>query len=253
MAEPTATLLRDGAVVTVALDRPAAGNALDLVTATLLADLLEGAEWDGVRALVLRGQGRAFCVGGDLREMWAASDRSGYLRDLASAAHRAVRAIARAPMPVIAAVDGAAAGAGLALTLLADVVLAGDRARFVVAYPQVGLTPDCGTSWLLPRVVGVRTAARMALLADGVEAETAVAAGLATRRVASSSLEAELHETLTRIRETSPGALAGTKALLRDPDWYRQLSQHLDREQESIAEIAGTDEAAQRIAAFLER
>ena len=242
-------IVRDGVAV-LTLRRAASGNAVDRELATRLAVLLEGAAWDGVDALVLRSNGATFSVGGDLREMANAPDRAAYFAELVGMAHRAIRALAAVPVPVIAVVDGAAAGAGLALALLADFVLAGDRARFVAAYARVGLTPDCGTSWLLPRVVGPRHARRLTLLNDPLGPDEAAALGIATHRVASEQLTLELGRMIDRIRASSRPAIAGTKRLLAGGDDLRLLSEHLDRELASIVEVGGGAEAGEKISAF---
>lgn len=250
MAEPVLVSEADG-VVTVTINRPDNGNALDLRTARRLADALEAVVWDGVVAVVLRGAGRAFCVGGDLREMATAPDRGAHLQALAGHAHRAVRTLAVAPVPVVAVVDGAAAGAGLAFVLGADVVLAGDRSRFVLAYGAVGLTPDCGASWFLPRTVGRRRAYEIALTNPTLDGDQAERDGIVTRRVGSDQLEAELDALLGVLRTGSGPAIAGVKALLLPDEEQDSLARHLDAEAESIARYAGGEDAGRRIAAFV--
>lgn len=250
MADDLVGVRVEGGVATVTLQRPAMGNALDLATSIALGDALESLDWPSLSALVLRGSGNAFCVGGDLREMAAAPDRGQHLAQLAGAAHRAIRILAACESPVIAVVDGAAAGAGLALTLVADVVLVGDRATFTVAYPLVGLSPDCGTSWMLPRTVGRRVAARMALLGARVGADEAVQAGLATVHVSSDQLDVEVARTLQAITTAGRLALRDTKSLLAG-DAYEGFSEHLDREARRIAARASSPEASALIDRFL--
>ncbi|WP_040166075.1 enoyl-CoA hydratase-related protein [Microbacterium gorillae] len=250
MAETVLVSQADG-VVSVTFNRPDSGNALDLHTARLLAEALEAVSWDATVAVVLRGAGRAFCVGGDLREMVSAPDRGAHLQALAGHAHRAVRALASAPVPVVAVVDGAAAGAGLAFVLGADVVLAGDRSRFVLAYGAVGLTPDCGASWFLPRIVGRRRAYEIALTNPVLDGDRAERDGIVTRRVGSDQLEAELDALLGVLRAGSGPAVAGVKALLLSAEEQDSLARRLDAEAESIARFAGGEDAGRRIAAFL--
>ncbi|WP_375385084.1 enoyl-CoA hydratase/isomerase family protein [uncultured Microbacterium sp.] len=239
-------------VVTVTLNRPYAGNALDLDTARQLADVLEAVSWDAAIAVVLRGAGRAFSVGGDLREMAASADRGAHLLKLAGHAHRAVRALASAPVPVIAVVDGAAAGAGFAFVLGADLVIASGRSRFVLAYQAVGLTPDCGASWFLPRTVGRRRAYEIAFTNPVIGGEQARQDGIVTRLVDPEQLESELARVLDDIRRSSRPALEGVKALLLTDEQRVSLFAHLDAEAASIARFAQGDDAAERIAAFLE-
>lgn len=242
---------RDDGVVTVTMNRPDAGNALDLDTARQLGDAIEAVSWEDTIAVVLRGAGRAFSVGGDLREMAASADRGAHLVALAGHAHRAVRALASTPVPVIAVVDGPAAGAGFAFALGADVVIAGGRARFVLAYQAVGLTPDCGASWFLPRTVGRRRAYEIAFSNPVIDGEHARRDGIVTRLVDSEQVEDELARLLEDIRRSSSPALEGVKALLFTDDDRRSLFEHLDREAESIARFAQGDDAGERIARFL--
>lgn len=238
-------------VVTITLNRPEAGNALDLATARSLADAIEAASWARIDALVLRGAGRAFCVGGDLREMAASADRGAHLLELAGHAHRAVRALAVAPVPVIAIVDGAAAGAGFAFALGADVVIAGGGSRFVLAYPAVGLTPDCGASWFLPRIVGRRRAYEIAMANPVIDGEQALRDGIVTRLVNSGEIEAELDRFLAELRRSSPSAIAGVKSLLLTDEEREIFFQHLDAEASAIARLAGTEQAGRMIGQFL--
>ncbi|ALJ21873.1 enoyl-CoA hydratase/isomerase family protein [Microbacterium sp. No. 7] len=252
-SSPTVRLVVDDGVATITLDRPEAGNAIDLSTAGLLADAVESARDDPrVGAILLEGGARSFCVGGDLRTMADAPDRSAYLLELAGEAHRAIRALHTAPQPVVAVVRGAAAGAGLALTLAADVVVAGGSARFVVAYPAVGLTPDCGTSWLLPRVVGLRAALTMSLTGESADAERAVQLGLASVVCADAEAAQRGRDIAARIAAGAAGALGATRRLLRE-GLDSDLDAHLDREARSISRAAGGPEAGALIERFLAR
>ncbi|MBL8336651.1 MAG: enoyl-CoA hydratase/isomerase family protein [Rhodoferax sp.] len=167
-------------VATIALNRPEARNALGApVVAELDALLGQITRDDTVRAVILTGRGGVFCAGGDVRSMHAAPRSAQTWRAGMRRAHRIVRALHGLDRPVIAAVDGAAFGAGFSLALLADIVLVSTRARFCMAFSRVGLVPDYGAMYTLPRSVGLQRAKELIFSAREVGAEEAVALGLA--------------------------------------------------------------------------
>jgi 2-(1,2-epoxy-1,2-dihydrophenyl)acetyl-CoA isomerase len=167
-------------VGTVTLNRPQARNALSAAMVGELDTLLgQIARDDSVRALILTGAGGAFCAGGDVRSMHAAPRSPQDWRSGMRRIHRVVRAIHGLDRPVIAAVDGVAFGAGFSLALLADIVLVSSRARFCMAFGRVGLVPDYGALYTLPRVVGLQRAKELVFSAREVGAEEARSMGLA--------------------------------------------------------------------------
>ena len=141
-------------IARVTLNRPGQSNAFDLDTAREFSSVVERIAASEARAVLLTGNGPRFCAGGDVASMVVADDRAAYLRELATTLEAGLRAMSELPIPVIAAVQGAVAGAGLAVVLNADVVLASRSTKFLTAYAGIGLTPDCGVSYLLPRAVG---------------------------------------------------------------------------------------------------
>jgi len=178
-SENTVLFSVEAGVARITLNRPVSRNAMDLELARRLHRVLEDAAGDDqVQVLLLAGNGRLFCSGGDLRSIAATQDRGALLRELVSSAHGAVRVLAGLDKPVVAAVQGSAAGAGLSLALVSDVVLAAPRTSFITAYTAVGLTPDCGQSWLLPRVVGLGRALDLTLNPVKVSSEAARAMGI---------------------------------------------------------------------------
>jgi 2-(1,2-epoxy-1,2-dihydrophenyl)acetyl-CoA isomerase len=182
-AQPAASVtyaVSDG-VAHVQLNRPAASNALDLGMARRLGDVVDDIGSDeSVRAVALTGAGARFCAGGDVASMLAADDRGAYVEELARTLDEALQRLASLEKPVVAGVHGAVAGAGLAVMLSCDLVVADAGTRFVAAYSGVGLTPDCGLSWLLPRAIGQQRALEMLLTNRVVTAEHAQAWGLVT-------------------------------------------------------------------------
>jgi 2-(1,2-epoxy-1,2-dihydrophenyl)acetyl-CoA isomerase len=176
---------RDGAVVTLTLNRPDAMNALDVDLKEALRDTLASLESDrSCRAIVLAGAGRAFCVGQDLREHAAtlASGRTD-LDTVRLHYNPIAQRLASMPKPVVAAVRGAAAGAGASLTLLADFRIGGPKTTFLMAFANVGLAGDTGISWSLPRIVGHARALELLLLAEPVRAPECLSLGLLSRLV----------------------------------------------------------------------
>ncbi len=198
------------------LDRPAAGNAVDLELAQDLHAAVLAAEADPtVKVVVLRGAGKSFCVGGDLKAFGQRDDLPAHLREVTAHLHAAIVALARMDAPIVVAVHGSAAGAGLGLACGGDIVLAGESARFVVAYTKIGLNPDGGTSFFLPRLIGLRRAQELTLTNDPLDAEGALAAGLVTRVVPDDMLDAEVESVAGALSAgpgTSPGRSEATAA-----------------------------------------
>jgi 2-(1,2-epoxy-1,2-dihydrophenyl)acetyl-CoA isomerase len=247
---PVLLEVRDG-VARITFNRPGSGNALDIAMAVEFTRTLQAVRADdAARAVLLTGNGRLFCAGGDLRAMHAAADRGAFLRELADAAHRAVRELAALDKPVVAAVHGSAAGAGLSIVLLSDLVLAAPAATFLTAYTSVGLTPDCGQSWLLPRAVGLGRALDLTLVPRRVPATEAVALGIATRVVQENSLLDEAHALAAQLASGPALALGQARALLRSAD-KTGFDPHLDLEAETIARMAATRESGALIDALL--
>lgn len=250
---PTASVEYDvrGRVAEIVLNRPDASNAIDVATARALAGAFARAGSDpAVDVVLLWGRGRRFCGGGDLAAIAGAPDREAALAELAAAAHDAVRASAAAGKPVVAAVQGAAAGFGLSLVLGADIVVAGESAKLVTAYTSVGLTPDGGMSWLLPRVVGQRRAVEMILTGEPISASRAVDLGIVSETCADEDVLARARERADALAARPSAALCEARRLVR-ASWGRGLDEHLDDEAATIAAAAGSDEAGALIAGFL--
>lgn len=238
-------------VAEVVLNRPGVSNAIDVELAERLREMLVRADQDPlVRVVLLLGAGRVFCAGGDLAAMDAAPDRSDFLARLVQAAHGVARVIDQSSKPVVCGVQGAAAGAGFALALGADLVVAGRSATFVTAYTSVGLTPDTGLSWLLPRAIGQQRASELILTSDPLPAERARELGIVTN-VSDDDNVAEIARALAnRLAARPPRATAGARLLART-SWSHTLDEHLDREAERISEAAGGHEAAALIEQFV--
>lgn len=254
MSEPRVTVERDGYVALLTLNRPAQGNTIDLALALELERAVDGvAADDAVRCVVLTGSGKLFCGGGDVAAMaQAGKGAAGFLHDLASVLHRSVEKLAAMSKPLVVLVNGSAAGAGLSLAIAGDIVLAARSASFVAAYGGVGLTPDGGMSWLMPRLVGLRRAQEIILTNRRVQAEEAAAIGLVTRVVEDDRLLEEGRAAAYALAAGPVAAIGGARALLA-AGYGNDLPTHLRAEADRIAEAGSGPEAEEGIDAFLNR
>ncbi|QTL03996.1 enoyl-CoA hydratase/isomerase family protein [Aquabacter sp. L1I39] len=244
----------EGAVATLTLNRPAAGNTIDLPLARALLDAAIQCDQDpAIRCVVLTGTGKLFCGGGDLAGFAAAGEGiSGYLSLLAGTLHMAVSRLMRMEKPLLVKVNGPAAGAGLSLAISGDVVLAARSAHFSAAYGAVGLTPDGGMSFLLPRLVGLRKAQEVILTGRRIGAEEAERIGLITRMVEDAELDAAVQAQAEALAGAATGAVGAARALLAD-SYGAGLEAQLEREARAIAAAGGSADCKEGVAAFLER
>jgi len=217
MVPETRTILTacaDG-VATLTLNRPEARNALDMAMRRDLEDALSRLDGDpSVRVLVVRGAGEHFCSGGDVKFMRENPMTAAEGQSRVEAINRAIVVLARFRAPTIAMVDGAAAGAGCNLALACDLVVASDRARFGELFARIGLIPDAGGTYFLPRRVGLARAKELVFTADIIDAREAERIGLINRVVPAPELERETLALARRIADGPPRVLAAAKALL---------------------------------------
>jgi 2-(1,2-epoxy-1,2-dihydrophenyl)acetyl-CoA isomerase len=242
--------VRDG-LATITLNRPAVGNAINLEMARALVECAIRCETDRtIRCVALTGAGRLFCVGGDIGSFAEAGDRaSALLSELAGTLHMAVTRLARMPCPLLVLVNGPAAGAGMSLAMAGDVVLCARSAHFTAAYGAIGLTPDGGMSWLLPRLVGLRKAQDIILTNRKVRADEAESIGLVTRTVDDDALAQAGADAATSLVASAVGALAATRRLLQR-SYESGFETQLGEEARSIAEAGAGPEGSEGIAAF---
>ena len=244
----------EGALATLTLDRPSAGNTIDLPLArSLLAAAIRCDQDPAIRCVVLTGNGRLFCGGGDLGTLAEAGEAlPGVLSELAGTLHMAVSRLMRMEKPLLVLVNGPAAGAGLSLALAGDVVLAARSAHFTAAYGGVGLSPDGGMSWLLPRLVGLRRAQEVILTNRRVDAEEAERIGLVTRTVDDAALARVGTEVAGRLAASATRALGLARGLLAE-SLGSGLETQLEREARAIAEAGRSPDGREGVAAFLAR
>ena len=239
-------------IARITLNRPDAGNALDLESATALCGAAEGLRGSDVGAVILTGAGRAFCVGGDLDFMREAANVGDAVLRLATQFHGALEALAALDAPVISAVRGAAAGGGMSLAIAADIVLAAESARFTMAYTAIGFSPDGGSSWTLPRLVGPRRGAELMLLNERLDAVAARELGLVTRVVPDDALDAEAAALARRLADGPTRAHGAVKRLLRQSATHG-FAEQMAEEARTIAALADGPDGREGVAAFLEK
>jgi len=253
MSEAAVLYAAEAGVATLTMNRPAVLNALDDALLAGLRDGLARAKADpAVRALLLTGAGRGFCAGADLA---AGAMRDGPLdvaQSLRERYHPIVLAMRQCPKPIVAAVNGAAAGAGMSLALACDIVLAGESATFLQAFTRIGLVPDCGSTWFLPRYVGDVRARALALLADKISAEDALRYGMVWKVFADAELMPEARKMAAHLSAMPTRAYAMIKQLLNDSGG-RGLADQM--EAEALAQVAAgkTEDFREGVAAFLQK
>lgn len=245
---------RQGSVVRLTLNRPRAGNSIDIEMAKALMEAAIACDEDpGVRCVVLTGAGRMFCAGGDVRLFASAGDRIPHLlKELTSYLHAAVSRLARMEKPLITVINGPAAGAGFSLALLGDIALASRDASFTLAYGKLGLSPDGGSTWLLPRLIGLRRAQELMLTDPTLPADRAAELGLVTRVCEAAALAAEADLLVDQLSRSAVGAWGRTRELLLGT-YGASLESHLEAEARAIARAGRTAESREGIAAFAER
>ncbi len=215
MGFSTILLEKSEAVVTLTLNRPEARNAIDLVMREEMVAALDEVEADeSVRVLILAGAGEHFCAGGDVKAMRAKRHTAAEGRARVELLNRMVLKLANFPRPTLAMVDGFAVGAGFNLALCCDLIVASDRARFGQLFAKIGLVPDGGGTYFLPRLVGLARAKELVFTADLIDAQEAWRLGLVNRVVPAGDLRQATFQLAHRIAEGPPQALALAKQLL---------------------------------------
>jgi 2-(1,2-epoxy-1,2-dihydrophenyl)acetyl-CoA isomerase len=252
-AAPTIHLEIRDQIAHLTLARPDAANTLNLQFGReFLAAAFAIEAATAVRAVLVTGQGKNFCFGGDLKGMVASgADIGAYLRELTTNLHAGIALLARLDAPVVAVVNGTAAGAGLGLVLASDLAIAARSAKFAPAYTGVGLTPDAGCTFLLPRAVGYKRAMELFLTNRVLDAEQALDWGLVNQVVEDENLAAHAAALAARLAAGPVGAFGAVKRLLADavPGFEAQLA----RESRSISRRGMTAEGSEGIAAFLDK
>jgi 2-(1,2-epoxy-1,2-dihydrophenyl)acetyl-CoA isomerase len=250
------TFERDGSVARLTLNRPDKLNAMTGVMSDELMDALTAIEKDPeLRAVLLTGAGRGFCAGQDLTEFddaYRKGERPDIKDHLAHTYHRLIPAITGLPKPIVCAVNGVAAGAGVSLALASDIRIAGASARFTQAFVKIGLVPDSGGTYLLPRAVGYAKALELSLTGDLIDAGTAREIGLVSLVVPDEELGNEAGELAARLAAMPTVALGEAKRLLQ-ASLAPALEEALRREAEAQARMGQTEDHLEGVTAFAEK
>jgi 2-(1,2-epoxy-1,2-dihydrophenyl)acetyl-CoA isomerase len=253
----TVNLTRRGAAAIIELNRPDSMNAWNKqLGEDLLAAVREVAEDDGVRAVCITGAGRGFSSGADLKDVsedeTTADGRPDLHHVLTERYHPIITGIREMPKPVVAAVNGPAVGIGLSLALTCDLVVARESAYFLLAFVNIGLVPDGGSSLLVPERVGFARASQMALLGERIPAPQAVEWGLINRAVPDAEFDAEVQTLVDRLAAGPTASYAGMKRQLNA--WlFERMEQQLELEARIQGEMAGSHDFAEGVMAFLQK
>ena len=239
-------------VARITFNRPDAANALDLeMGRELMQTAIRVSEDPAVRAVILTGAGRMFSGGGDLKSFAAQEDRlPAHLKEVAFYLHAAISRFVRMDAPVIAAVNGSAGGAGMSLCLFADIALAAESAKFTLAYTRAGLSPDGGSTYFLPRLIGVRRALELALTNRVLTAREAMDWGIVNKVVPDAQLQAEADTLAKQLAAGATQAFGAAKRLLHH-SFSESLETQMEHELQAIAEQARGAHAREGIAAFI--
>jgi len=241
-------------VARVRMNRPEKLNVLDFALGEALLAALGRVEHDrSVKVVTLTGEGRAFMAGGDIDFFHAAGDRAPEeVPKLIALFHQIIHSIRRMRPPVIAGVQGAAAGGGLGLALACDLVVATENASFVPAYTRLGTSPDGGTTWSITRLIGARRAMEWIALGEPMNAKDALTLGLINRVVANDKLDAELDALTRRLAEGPAFAIASVKRLVQQASTV-PLDVQLEAERDAFTAAAGTKDFREGVEAFVAR
>jgi 2-(1,2-epoxy-1,2-dihydrophenyl)acetyl-CoA isomerase len=238
-------------VATITLHRPDAYNAFNLAMGREIYEaVLEVDEDPGVRCILLTGAGRAFCGGGDVKEFADSGDRvSALIKELTTYLHGAVSRLCRSERPVVTAVNGVVAGGGLGLAVCGDLVLAAESARFTMAYSRIAATPDGGSSYLLPRLIGLRRAMELYFTNRVLTAREALEWGLITRVVPDAELPSAAEGVARELAQGPTKAFAGARRLFHHATW-ESLETQMELEAQAIAASGRTEDFRAGVTAF---
>lgn len=242
--------LADG-IARLTLDRPDRLNSFTAAMHEELADALGRLE--GARVLVLTGAGRGFCAGQDLNDRAVAPGQAVDLGlSVETYYNPLIRRLAALPMPVIARVNGVAAGAGANIALACDIVIAARSAKFIQSFAAIGLIPDSGGTWVLPRLVGHARAMGLALTGEPVSADKAAEWGMIWKAVEDEALDAEVDALAARFAAGPTRGLAAIRRMIRE-SWDHSLDAELDRQRDTMRELGHSADYREGVAAFMEK
>jgi 2-(1,2-epoxy-1,2-dihydrophenyl)acetyl-CoA isomerase len=240
-------------IATLTLNRPAVFNSFNREMALLLQKELDAAEKDqAVRAIVLTGNGKAFCAGQDLKEVTTPELNPGFKKILEEHYNPIIQRIRSIEKPIVAAVNGVAAGAGANIALACDVVIASKKASFIQAFSKIGLVPDSAGTYFLPRLVGFQKASALMLLGDTISAEEAERLGMIYKVVSEEDFSEQIQQTAKTLTALPTKALGMTKRLLNQ-SMGNSLEDQLELESKLQIEAAQSEDYAEGVDAFVNK
>jgi 2-(1,2-epoxy-1,2-dihydrophenyl)acetyl-CoA isomerase len=251
MAYETIDFKTEGGIARLTLNRPDRLNSFTVQMHEEVRDAL--GRLDGVRVLVLTGAGRGFCAGQDLNDRAVAPGQAVDLgHSVETYYNPLIRTLTALPFPVIARVNGVAAGAGANIALACDIVIAARSAKFIQSFASIGLIPDSGGTWVLPRLVGQARALGLALTAEPLPAEKAAEWGLIWRAVEDDQLDAEIDALAAKFASAPTRGLAAIKRMIRS-SWTHGLDDELDLQRDTMRELGMSEDYREGVAAFMEK
>jgi len=251
MAYETIDFKADGPVARITLNRPDRLNSFTLAMHGELRDAL--ANLDDARVVVLTGAGRGFCAGQDLNDRAVAPGKTVDLGETVQTSwNPLIRTLTSLPQPVVARVNGVAAGAGANIALACDIVVAAKSAKFIQSFSGIGLIPDSGGTWVLPRLVGQARALGLALTGEPLSAEKAAEWGMIWKAVDDDALDAEVDTIANKLASLPPLGLAAIKEMIRS-SWQYSLDEELDRQAGAMRRLGFSEDYREGVAAFLEK
>jgi 2-(1,2-epoxy-1,2-dihydrophenyl)acetyl-CoA isomerase len=250
--EQTIIFQQDGPIARITLNRP---DRLNSFTAAMHAELAEALEAAAeARAIIITGSGRGFCAGQDLHDRAVSAD--GHPTDLGLTVETSwnplIRRLTSMPQPIIARVNGVAAGAGANIALACDLVVAARSAKFIQSFSAIGLIPDSGGTWVLPRLVGQARAMGLALTGEPLSAEKAEEWGMIWKCVDDDSLDSEVDGLAQKLASLPPLGLASIKTMIRE-SWEHTLEKELVRQRDEMRRLGFSEDYREGVAAFLEK
>ena len=251
MAYETIEFKLEAGIARLTLSRPDRLNSFTVQMHEEVADALSKLE--SARVLVLTGAGRGFCAGQDLGDRAVAPGQSVDLGESVEQRYNPlIRRLTGLPFPVIARVNGVAAGAGANIALACDIVIAAKSAKFIQSFASIGLIPDSGGTWVLPRLVGQARALGLALTAEPLPAEKAEAWGLIWKAVEDDQLDAEVDALAERFASAPTRGLAAIKRMIRE-SWGQSLDEELERQRDAMRELGFSEDYREGVRAFMEK
>jgi 2-(1,2-epoxy-1,2-dihydrophenyl)acetyl-CoA isomerase len=252
MSFETVTLNITDACATITLNRPERLNSFDMKLGEELHEVMQKVSFDdNIKLVILTGLGKGFCAGGDVKEMHKSEDKSQFLRDLTKSIHRCVLAMRSMEKPVIAAVNGAAFGAGFSLMLACDIIIADKKAKFGTAFIGIGLAPGCGTQ-LFTKLVGYQKACEYILTSKVFSAVEAEQLGIVNKIVDEDELDDEIKKYVDKFQHL-PSIAVGKAKMLINKSLDNTMEQHLELESKTASYTAGTNDFTEGVTAFVEK